>query len=568
MKSVLKSASAKKKSANSKARPQAPSNPPNPTQARPSGQAENSGSSVAINSSLTSDVDEDLAAAVAASMSEITSAPSFSDEDALINGDMDAAIAASLEQEEKDRNRNKAYSEQASYFIIEQAQEEMAKRASLKSHEVDSDRWETVTTTRSRRSRTEKEGEFRSAGHGQLVGRSLSDLPVLQPHLHLPPLEKELCRHIFIDNSNVFYGLMARNKGDKRIRLSVPNFSRLLELGPIRTKMEEEGEEIQECKIGKRVVIGSSGPNQLWDQYAHAGYTCNKVPHGKEVTADSLLQVAALNLILAISDDPEQYGRHTIVIASGDGNTENVDASFVDVAERAAMKGCRVEVWSWQGCLSNQFKRTAARFQDSRISTHFLDDYEDSITYFAKALGGDEGGGGGGGGVINGGKGGGGHFYSGSGGSGSGSGGGGGVLGGGGGGSGRGGGGGGGGVGGGGGGGGVLGVTNGGGGATSLFPGISNGSGEFVDPFYPETTGVRTALISPTLSPSPFLGGIRDTLPSSFAQSSLTNNDLFFAPPQNAIRVSEPYSYAGVTASISNFGAVKGKREPVIERID
>jgi len=445
-------------------------------------------------------------------MSE-SSAPLFSDEEALINGDMDAAIAASLEQEEKDRNRNKAYTEQASYFMIEEAQEEMAKRASIKSHEYDSDRWETVTTTRSRRSRSDKEGEFRTLGHGQLVGRSLSDLPMLQPHLSLPPLEKEICRHIFIDNSNIFYGLMSRNKGDKRIRLSVPIFSRLLELGPERTRLEDEGKEVHECKIGKRVVIGSSGPNQLWDQYAHAGYTCNKVPPGKEVTADSLLQVAALNLILAISDDPEQYGRHTIVIASGDGNTENVDASFVDVAERAAMKGCRVEVWSWQGCLSNQFRRKAARFPDERISMHFLDDYEESITYFAKALGAEEGGGGGG-------KGSGGHFYSGSGG-----------------------------------GGGNGGNGSGGG-----------GGGEY-DAFYPDTAGVRTALISPTLSPSPYLG-VRDSTIFPPHVNPLAHGSNHSAP----IRSSEPFSYAGVTASAAISAGVRGggggKRETYIERID
>ena len=516
MKSVLKSATVKRKagqqgSGGQSSRPQAI-----PSQSSP--QSKNSGSAAATSSATGSNAaaaaaagsyaDGDLAAAMAASMSE-SSVPLFSDEEALINGDMDAAIAASLEQEEKDRNRNKAYTEQASYFMIEEAQEEMAKRASIKSHEYDSDRWETVTTTRSRRSRSDKEGEFRSLGHGQLVGRSLSDLPTLQPHLHLPPLEKEICRHIFIDNSNIFYGLMSRNKGDKRIRLSVPIFSRLLELGPERTRLEDEGKEIHECKIGKRVVIGSSGPNQLWDQYAHAGYTCNKVPPGKEVTADSLLQVAALNLILAISDDPEQYGRHTIVIASGDGNTENVDASFVDVAERAAMKGCRVVVWSWQGCLSNQFRRKAARFPDERISMHFLDDYEESITYFAKALGAEEGGGGGAKG-----GGGGGHFYSGSG--------------------------------------------SGGGGGGS-------GGGEY-DAFYPDTTGVRTALISPTLSPLPFLG-VRDStiFPTHLINPHAHSSNQAAAP----IRSSEPFSYAGVTASAAISGGVRGgKRETYIERID
>jgi hypothetical protein len=306
--------------------------------------------------------------------------PHFSESDALRAGDLDAAVAASLEQFERDKARYASTT-----FSDPDAEFEMAIRASEKSyHEYDS--WE-VVSTRPRKSRSDKESALGTTGAGQVIGRAVPNLPILQPHLHLPPLERELCRHIFIDNSNLFYGLKSRNWWDKRIRLSIPKFTRLMELGPDRTKDEEEGSEYEECRIGKRVVIGSTGPAMLWEQYANAGYTCNKVPAGKEETADSLLQAAAFNLILEVSDDPEQYGRHTIVIASGDGNDHNVDSSFVDVAERAAMKGFRVEIWSWQGCLSKQFRRKAERFQDNRISMHILDDHFEAITYSAKPLG-------------------------------------------------------------------------------------------------------------------------------------------------------------------------------------
>lgn len=90
----------------------------------------------------------------------------------------------------------------------------------------------------------------------------------------------------------------------------------------------------------------------------------------------------------SLLDDDRRKGDSTLVLASGDGNDNHDDPSFIESVLLSLKKGCRVEVWTWRGSCSLRYRwleRCVARFartsglKESIFTVHELDKYRDKL---------------------------------------------------------------------------------------------------------------------------------------------------------------------------------------------
>jgi hypothetical protein len=180
--------------------------------------------------------------------------------------------------------------------------------------------------------------------------------------------------HIFIDNSNIFGGAQrtAQALEPGAVELSVRVYYKNL------FALLEDGREVK-----TRVLAGSISPgnDQLWDYARKYGYNIDllrKVEDNKgrssEQSVDEMLHLRIANALLDY--DPPQ----TLVIASGDGQENNRDASFPLQIQRALKRGWDVEVYSWDAQLSGNFRRMASN-AGGHLVVRILDPYYRALTF-------------------------------------------------------------------------------------------------------------------------------------------------------------------------------------------
>ena len=198
------------------------------------------------------------------------------------------------------------------------------------------------------------------------------------------PLAAQPCsRHVLIDNSNIFIagknvgaGAAAENAG---LRLSVQNLCSLLERGSLGAPAADAP------TVGKRFVCGSRqyrAADTIWERYRAAGYTVRTLARderGDEESIDSVQHAVGYSLISKHQDDAP--GSHVLVLATGDGNSNDGETSFPSLVFDAARRGFRVEVWAWAHARSKNFERVSALFDDGRVTLHDLDAFHAHVMY-------------------------------------------------------------------------------------------------------------------------------------------------------------------------------------------
>jgi hypothetical protein len=181
--------------------------------------------------------------------------------------------------------------------------------------------------------------------------------------------------HIFLDNSNIFGGAqrVAREKEKVPtwhcVRIDYRNLFRVLRHG--------------KTNQGVSMLAGSVPPGNdaLWEAASEAGFDTTLLKRvgddtGRlvEQSVDEAIHLRISNLLL----DEDTPG--TIVVATGDGAQTDQGCSFTDQVVRAAKRGWKVEVWSWQSQLSNRLRDTRLRFPD-HVKIFELDEWYKDIVF-------------------------------------------------------------------------------------------------------------------------------------------------------------------------------------------
>jgi hypothetical protein len=186
--------------------------------------------------------------------------------------------------------------------------------------------------------------------------------------------------HVFVDVSNILIGSkrdIVTGENDHAIRLDARN---LLELVTgLRT-------------AAKKVVIGShpSKDSPMWDKWREVGWSDIRILD-RMTTMDGRSGEQAVDdcLHAAMSSDicctyPEQ---RTLVLLTGDGNTNSGRTNFPAVIEMALLRGWDVELWSW----GHSMHAVYDRFKDT-YPQHFnlrtLDSHRSSVCYRVVGQGG------------------------------------------------------------------------------------------------------------------------------------------------------------------------------------
>lgn len=175
--------------------------------------------------------------------------------------------------------------------------------------------------------------------------------------------------HIFIDNSNIFYGAQraAKIREAHIPRVAVRVYMRHLAL------LVERGHRVATRELAGAVPPGN---DELWQYARDAGYNTDllrKIERDDgslgEQGVDEMLHLKIANSIL--DHEPPQ----TLVLVTGDGKLSEFKTSFPLQAERALKRGWHVKVWSWTEQLSRQFRDLSMRYPQlleiKTLDTHY-----------------------------------------------------------------------------------------------------------------------------------------------------------------------------------------------------
>eukprot|EP01036_Dinobryon_divergens_P026866 gene26866-35558_t len=174
-------------------------------------------------------------------------------------------------------------------------------------------------------------------------------------------------RHIFIDYSNVSIGVKSQGG------LNIAKLASILK--------KDDSHAIS----GALIVAGSNASEHnsspVWKIWESAGFKVKVLPRNatnKEDGVDEFLHAQALNSILKSKSDEDIPGFNTLVLVTGDGNSNSGWSTFLDVAKGAIDSAWRVEVWSWRCALSQNFVNLATRSYGA-CKIFYLDDVEQQL---------------------------------------------------------------------------------------------------------------------------------------------------------------------------------------------
>ena len=72
--------------------------------------------------------------------------------------------------------------------------------------------------------------------------------------------------------------------------------------------------------------------------------------------------------------------QHTLVLLSGDGNSNGRHHSFAEIIQDALSEGMFVEIWAWRSSASRVYTQEFIQHYGSSFSIHYFDNYRDQIT--------------------------------------------------------------------------------------------------------------------------------------------------------------------------------------------
>jgi hypothetical protein len=199
-----------------------------------------------------------------------------------------------------------------------------------------------------------------------------TDAPVPTPVSPASP------RYIYIDISNIMISCQYLADGtiDRRMRLAIPKLCGLLEARQLPTP----------AAVRARHVVGSnmSSASPFWDKFKKEGYSVKVLARkegGGEVGVDETLHAQILTAI--VTTPASRRETPTLVLVTGDGNSNEGYSSFTTCAKAALQHGWRLELWAWNRSLSNTLRRLHLEYPD-RVAICLLDAHRSSILYQKK----------------------------------------------------------------------------------------------------------------------------------------------------------------------------------------
>jgi hypothetical protein len=196
--------------------------------------------------------------------------------------------------------------------------------------------------------------------------------------------------HVFIDDSNVFFGGLnrGRTRGTASPRSVAPtpdegSGSDCSSDGAADAPWVDIDAMLRVIQSGrwteKQLVVGSGHAEAgRWARYRRSGYetqVLERTSGGKEVGVDDTLHAAML------AEANKQFGEaRTLVLLTGDGNGNNGRMSFPAAAEIALQNGWKVEVWAWDYSTSAAWRDFSTAYGPSgKFSLMSLDTHADAI---------------------------------------------------------------------------------------------------------------------------------------------------------------------------------------------
>jgi transcription antitermination factor NusA-like protein len=179
--------------------------------------------------------------------------------------------------------------------------------------------------------------------------------------------------HVFVDASNIMISSQIignNNERDTSIRIRVDKLIEIVTNGR---------------HIENGVVLGTNPDktSKYWNRWRDGGFqvhvfenvTDSKTGRKYEQGVDDTLQTMMSRDVAKIFNPP-----HTLVLLTGDGNSNNDRVSFPEVILTAVRNDWNVEVWAWKAATSQVYKR----FHDSypsKVSLYDFDQYRSEVTY-------------------------------------------------------------------------------------------------------------------------------------------------------------------------------------------
>jgi hypothetical protein len=149
-----------------------------------------------------------------------------------------------------------------------------------------------------------------------------------------PPNKEQV--HIFVDDSNLMLGASAIGRVDIR------KFAEHLEQG---------------VEVMERVVVGSGSIRT--SEWEAEGYTVMRDPkRGKECFVDE-----ALLAQISRTGNRQFEPRRTLILCSGDGNSNSGRYNFPEAIEAALRNKWRVRVYGWKGCVHRHYATFAREYK-------------------------------------------------------------------------------------------------------------------------------------------------------------------------------------------------------------
>ena len=150
---------------------------------------------------------------------------------------------------------------------------------------------------------------------------------------------------------------------DRAVRVRTSSLARLV----------EDGRVVQDRWVVGSDCVQAKGMRREWEE---AGYAVGKWrANGPEVEVDDALQSRMLESVTK-THSPSR----TMVLLSGDGNTNYGKGTIPQCAEVALRNGWKVEVWSWMNATNKRYRTLQIRYPN-QFALRWFDAHREAFTY-------------------------------------------------------------------------------------------------------------------------------------------------------------------------------------------
>lgn len=181
--------------------------------------------------------------------------------------------------------------------------------------------------------------------------------------------------HVFVDLSNVSIGAQVGPDGkrDMNMKINVPELVQCV----------HQGRDVK----GRFVITSIAGTLEANRQPAFirdwekAGYVVRVQERrgGSEQMLDEVLISSMQQTILRFGASKLGAGpgqkQHTLVLLSGDGNTNHDHHSFAETIQLALSDGMFVEIWAWKNSVSKVYTKSFMEHYGGSFSVRYFDDH-------------------------------------------------------------------------------------------------------------------------------------------------------------------------------------------------